>query len=158
MGEVHLAEDTRLGRKVALKLLPASYQYDLERRERFVREARAASLLRSPNVAAIYDFGESENAMFIAMEYVEGELLSKRLENGPLISTWPSTSPRKSARRSTKPIRSASFIEILRAQTSSLPLAVWLKFSTSVSLKSSRLRIPLLMAPRWGWVWRPPRG
>ena len=84
MGEVHLAEDTRLGRKVALKLLPASYQYDLERRERFVREARAASLLRSPNVAAIYDFGESENAMFIAMEYVEGELLSKRLESGPL--------------------------------------------------------------------------
>ncbi len=84
MGEVYLAEDTRLGRKVALKLLPASYQYDPERRERFVREARAASALRSPNVAAIYDFGESDNAMFIAMEYVEGELLSKRLEGGPL--------------------------------------------------------------------------
>ncbi|HWN98498.1 MAG TPA: protein kinase [Blastocatellia bacterium] len=84
MGEVYLAEDTRLGRKVALKLLPVSYQYDLERRERFVREARAASALHSPNVAAIYDFGESDDAMFIAMEYVEGELLSKRLESGPL--------------------------------------------------------------------------
>ncbi|HXU08105.1 MAG TPA: protein kinase, partial [Blastocatellia bacterium] len=76
MGEVYLAEDTRLGRQVALKLLPASYQYDPDRRERFLREARAASALRSPNVAAIYDIGESDNAMFMAMEYVEGELLS----------------------------------------------------------------------------------
>src|ERR1041385_5851971 len=84
MGEVYLAEDTRLGRKVALKLLPASYQYDPERRERFLREARAASALRSANVTAIYDIGESEYAMFIAMEYVEGELLSNKLEGGPL--------------------------------------------------------------------------
>jgi serine/threonine protein kinase len=84
MGEVHLAEDTRLGRQLALKLLPASYKYGRERRERFIREARTASALHSPNVAAIYDFGESEDAMFIAMEYVEGELLSKRLESGPL--------------------------------------------------------------------------
>jgi serine/threonine-protein kinase len=72
---------------VALKLLPDSYRYDPERRERFLREARAASALRSPNVTTIYDFGESEHVMFIAMEYVEGELLSKRLEGGPLILT-----------------------------------------------------------------------
>ena len=84
MGEVYLAEDTRLGRKLALKLLPDSYRYDPERRERFLREARAASALRSPNVTTIYDFGESEDVMFFAMEYVEGELLSKRLEGGPL--------------------------------------------------------------------------
>ena len=84
MGEVYLAEDTRLGRKVALKLLPDSYRYDQERRERFVREARTASALRSPNMAVVYDFGESDDAMFIAMEYVKGELLSKRLEGGPL--------------------------------------------------------------------------
>jgi eukaryotic-like serine/threonine-protein kinase len=84
MGEVYLAEDTRLGRKVALKLLPGSFHYDAERRERFLREARAASALRSPNVTAIYDFGESDGTMFIAMEYVEGELLSKRLERGSL--------------------------------------------------------------------------
>lgn len=84
MGEVYLAEDTRLGRRVALKVLPASYQYDPERRERFLREARAASALRSPNVAAIYDIGESDNAMFIAMEYVEGELVSNKLEAGAL--------------------------------------------------------------------------
>jgi serine/threonine protein kinase/tetratricopeptide (TPR) repeat protein len=84
MGEVYLAEDTRLGRKVALKLLPASFHYDTERQKRFLQEARAASMLRSPNVTAIYDFCESDHTMFIAMEYVEGELLSKRLEGGPL--------------------------------------------------------------------------
>jgi len=84
MGEVYLAEDTRLGRKVALKLLPASFHYDTDRRERFLQEARAASMLRSPNLTAVYDFGESDHTMFIAMEYVEGELLSKRLEGGPL--------------------------------------------------------------------------
>src|SRR5215471_19010334 len=84
MGDVYLAEDSRLGRKVALKVLPASYQYDTDRRDRFLREARAASALRSPNVTAIYDFGEHENTMFIAMEYVEGELLSDKLAHGPL--------------------------------------------------------------------------
>ncbi|HEY7545175.1 MAG TPA: protein kinase, partial [Blastocatellia bacterium] len=84
MGEVYLAQDTRLGRKVALKFLPASYQYDPDRRERFLREARAASALRSPNVAAIYDIGEEENMMFMAMEHVEGELLSNKLEQGPM--------------------------------------------------------------------------
>lgn len=79
MGEVYLAEDTRLGRPVALKFLPASYQYDPDRRARFLNEARAASALRSPNIAAIYDIGEHEGALFIAMEYVEGEVLSGRI-------------------------------------------------------------------------------
>src|SRR6185369_2022849 len=59
-------------------------QYDSERRERFLREARAASALRSPNVTAIYDIGDTDNTMFIAMEHVSGELLSTRLESGPL--------------------------------------------------------------------------
>src|SRR5438045_1831229 len=84
MGEVYRAEDTRLGRQVALKFLPASYQYDPDRRARFFREARAASALRSPYVAAIYDIGEHDGAAFIAMEFVEGELLSAKLERGPL--------------------------------------------------------------------------
>ena len=82
MGEVYLAEDARLGRQVALKFLPASYQYDPDRRARFLKEARAASALRSPNIAAIYDIGEHEQIMFIVMEYVEGELLSRRVERG----------------------------------------------------------------------------
>jgi eukaryotic-like serine/threonine-protein kinase len=84
MGEVYLAEDLRLGRLVALKFLPASYQYDSERRDRFLKEARAASALRSPNIAAIYDIGEHDGAMFIAMEYVEGEVLSQRIDRRTL--------------------------------------------------------------------------
>ncbi|HXI89815.1 MAG TPA: protein kinase, partial [Blastocatellia bacterium] len=84
MGEVYLAEDMRLGRQVALKFLPASYQYDSERRTRFLKEARAASALRSPNIAAIYDIGEHDGAMFIAMEYVEGEVLSQRIDRRTL--------------------------------------------------------------------------
>src|SRR5512132_2865845 len=84
MGEVYRAEDTRLGRTIALKFLPASYQYDPDRRARFFREARAASALRSPYVAAIYDIGEHDGAAFIAMEFVEGELLSQKLARGPL--------------------------------------------------------------------------
>ena len=82
MGEVYLAEDTRLGRQVALKFLPSSYQYDPDRRARFLKEARAASALRSPNIAAIYDIGEHEDSMFIVMEYVAGELLSHKLRRG----------------------------------------------------------------------------
>lgn len=82
MGEVYLAEDARLFRQVALKFLPASYQYDPERRARFLKEARAASALRTPNAAAIYDIGEHEGLSFIAMEYVEGELLSSKIRRG----------------------------------------------------------------------------
>ncbi len=87
MGEVYLAEDSRLGRQVALKFLPSSYQYDSERRTRFLQEARAASALRSPNIAAIYDLGEHDGAMFIAMEYVGGEVLSPRIDLGTLPTT-----------------------------------------------------------------------
>jgi serine/threonine protein kinase/tetratricopeptide (TPR) repeat protein len=84
MGEVYRAEDTRLGRQVALKFLPSSYQYDPDRRDRFYKEARAASALRSPNIAAIYDLGEYEGSSFIVMELVEGELLSAKLARGPI--------------------------------------------------------------------------
>ncbi|HEU4390289.1 MAG TPA: serine/threonine-protein kinase, partial [Blastocatellia bacterium] len=84
MGEVYLAQDTRLGRPVALKFLPASYQYDPGRRDRFFREARAASSLSSPNIAAIYDIGEHDGTCFIAMEYVEGDTLTRRISTGPL--------------------------------------------------------------------------
>src|ERR1044071_1260297 len=84
MGEVYLAEDSRLGRQVALKFLPASYQYDPNRRARFLQEARAASALRSPNIAAIYDIGEQDQMMFIAMEYVEGDTLARRIAASPL--------------------------------------------------------------------------
>ena len=84
MGEVYLAEDTRLGREVALKMLPAGSQADPERRARLLTEARAASALRSSNIAAIYDIGEEDGLAFLVMEYVEGEPLSERLTRGAL--------------------------------------------------------------------------
>ena len=84
MGEVFLAEDTRLGRQVALKFLTSSDSADPEARERLVREAQAASLLRSPHIAVTYDLVEHGADLFIVMEYVEGELLATRLSRGPL--------------------------------------------------------------------------
>ena len=84
MGEVYLAEDMRLGRPVALKFLPADLKSDPESRARLLNEARAASLLRSPNIAVTYDIAESDGSDFIVMEYVEGELLSARVAQGPL--------------------------------------------------------------------------
>ena len=84
MGDVYLAEDTRLGREVALKFLAAEAQTDPERRSRFLTEARAASALRSSNIAAIYDIGQHEGADFLVMEYVEGEVLSARIRRGLL--------------------------------------------------------------------------
>jgi non-specific serine/threonine protein kinase len=84
MGEVYRAVDTRLGRQVALKFLPASHEADLQSRERLLNEARAASILRSPNIAVTYDIGETDGAVFIVMEYVEGELVSQRVARGPL--------------------------------------------------------------------------
>jgi eukaryotic-like serine/threonine-protein kinase len=84
MGEVYLAEDVRLGRPVALKFLPQALKADPESRARLLNEARAASLLRSPNIAVTYDIGEHGGSDFIVMEYVEGELLSARVARGPL--------------------------------------------------------------------------
>ena len=84
MGEVYRAEDSRLGRQVALKLLPPSMRDDPERRARLRREAQAASRLHSPHVAATHDLGEVDGALFIVMEYVKGETLSRRLERGPV--------------------------------------------------------------------------
>lgn len=78
MGEVYLAEDIRLGRRVALKLLPSSFTNDRERLHRFEREARAASALNHPNILTIYEVGSADGRQFIATEYVEGETLRQR--------------------------------------------------------------------------------
>jgi serine/threonine protein kinase/Tol biopolymer transport system component len=78
MGEVYLAEDSRLGRKVALKLLPSSFTHDAERLARFEREARTASGLNHPNILTIYEVGSFDGRQFIAAEYVEGETLRQR--------------------------------------------------------------------------------
>jgi serine/threonine protein kinase/tetratricopeptide (TPR) repeat protein len=83
-GEVYVADDTTLGRQVALKFLNADRQRDADSRARLLREARAASLLRSPHIAVTYEFGEHDDQLFIAMEYVEGEVLSDRIARGPI--------------------------------------------------------------------------
>ncbi|MFN7944133.1 MAG: protein kinase [Blastocatellia bacterium] len=75
MGEVWLAEDTRLERQVALKLLPAEFTQDADRLRRFMQEAKAASALNHPNIITVYDIGESEAGRFIVMELVAGRTL-----------------------------------------------------------------------------------
>src|SRR3989441_8938362 len=72
MGEVYLAEDTQLHRKVALKTLPADLASNQDRMRRFEQEATAAAALNHPNIAHIYEIGESDGAHFIAMEFVDG--------------------------------------------------------------------------------------
>jgi len=84
MGEVFLAEDTRLGRKVALKLLPQGLLADPEIRRRFSQEARAVSALNHPQIVTIYDIGSADQRDFIAMEYVDGQTLRETLAGGPI--------------------------------------------------------------------------
>ncbi|HEX9158195.1 MAG TPA: serine/threonine-protein kinase, partial [Syntrophales bacterium] len=85
MGDVYLAEDARLHRQVALKMLRPESEADPHQLQRFLREALAASSLTHPNIAVIYETGETEkNTRFIAMEYVAGESLDRKLTQGPL--------------------------------------------------------------------------
>src|SRR5215472_845203 len=83
MGEVYRARDTRLHRDVAVKVLPQAFQNEASR-ERFQREARAASALNHPNICVVYDVGEAAGHPFLVMELLEGKTLRERIVGGPL--------------------------------------------------------------------------
>src|SRR5258708_9801374 len=82
MGEVYLAEDKQLGRKVAIKFLPSDVASDERAKQRLLREARTAATLDHPNICAIYEVGEQEGHSFIVLQYIEGETLAARLRRG----------------------------------------------------------------------------
>src|SRR2546422_6076005 len=91
MGEVYLAQDTKLDRKVALKILPADVAAHADRMKRFVQEAKAASALNHPNIITIYEIDERgssltvrEGVHFIATEFIDGETLRERMRNAPI--------------------------------------------------------------------------
>src|SRR5262245_16821927 len=84
MGEVYRARDTRLGRDVAVKVLPSHLSSDPELRARFEREARAISVLQHPHICTLHDVGYQDGVDYLVMEFLEGETLQRRLLRGPL--------------------------------------------------------------------------
>ena len=84
MGEVYRAKDSKLGRDVAIKVLPDEFSRDKERLARFKREAKVLASLNHPNIAAIYGLEESERTHYLVLELVEGETLAERISRGPI--------------------------------------------------------------------------
>ena len=84
MGEVYLAQDTELDRKVALKILPVDVASNRDRMDRFVREAKSAAALSHPNIAQIFEIGEHESTHYIAMEFIEGVTLREKIHREPI--------------------------------------------------------------------------
>ena len=82
MGEVYRAKDPRLGRDVAIKVLPASFSQDTDRLRRFEQEAKAAGVLNHPNITAVYDIGQHDGAPYVVQELLEGETLRSELAGG----------------------------------------------------------------------------
>ena len=84
MGEVYRATDSKLGREVAIKVLPQDFAQDKDRLARFEREARLLAALDHPNIGALYDFQEADGVRFLVLQLVEGETLADRIERGPI--------------------------------------------------------------------------
>src|SRR2546426_8937241 len=84
MGEVYLAQDTKLDRKVALKILPPDVAADRNRMNRFVQEAKAASALNHPNIITIHEIDETDTGHFMATEFIDGETQRERMRSAPM--------------------------------------------------------------------------
>ena len=84
MGEVYRARDVRIGREVAIKILPAQYSENAERLARFEQEARTTGLLNHPNILAVHDVGADNSSHYLVTELLEGETLRQKLQTGPL--------------------------------------------------------------------------
>ncbi len=82
---MYRAKDPRLGREVAIKVLPASFSQDADRLRRFEQEAKAAGVLNHPNITAVYDVGQHDGAPYVVQELLEGETLRAELASGPLL-------------------------------------------------------------------------
>src|ERR1700746_3952887 len=84
MGEVYQATDSKLGRSVAIKLLPEAFTHDTDRAARFEREARVLASMNHPNIAGIYGIEQPGDRKFLVMELVTGETLAERIKGGPI--------------------------------------------------------------------------
>ena len=125
MGEVYRARDSRLGRAVALKILPAECAFNPDRRRRFEQESRIASALSHPNIVTVYDVGDQDGVSYIVSELVEANPSA----TSPTAVRFPSGKPSTSAPRSPKawppPTRRASSIATSNPKTScSVPLTI----------------------------------
>ena len=108
MGEVYRARDTKLGRDVAIKILPRAFTSDPDRLARFEREARMLAALNHPNIGAIYGLEEADGIRFLVLELVEGETLADRLadDSGRSLSARACRWPRRWRSRARSPTRS----------------------------------------------------
>ena len=100
MGEVYRAKDTRLGRDVAIKVLPQHLSDDADIRARFEREARTISSLNHPNICTLFDVGREGDTDYLVMELIVGETLADRLRKGPVATPRCCASARRSPTRS----------------------------------------------------------